>query len=258
MLDFGELFGEKASSCYNSLLIISQLLNILLEQIKRKIRSFVRREGRMTPGQTIAFESMMPVYGFDYQKQPIDLATLFGNNNPVTLEIGFGMGASLAEQAKLYPERNFIGIEVHRPGVGSLLVRMKELELTNIRVISHDAVEVLGDMIKHSSISLLQLFFPDPWHKTRHHKRRIVNDEFVQLIHKKLTPAGHFHMATDWQNYAVNMLRVMQNAKGWSNCSESNDYIPKPEDRPVTKFQKRGEGLGHGVWDLMFQKESDQ
>jgi len=208
----------------------------------------------MTPGQTLAFESMMPIYGLDYQKERLNLAALFGNKNPVTIEIGFGMGASLAEQAKRYPERNFIGIEVHRPGVGSLLVRMKEYELANIRVISHDAVEVLADMIEDNSLDLVQLFFPDPWHKRRHHKRRIVNEQFVQLVHKKITPQGYFHMATDWQNYAENMLQVMQSASGWKNCSETGGYIPKPEDRPVTKFQKRGEGLGHGVWDLMFQK----
>lgn len=208
----------------------------------------------MTPGQAHAYESMMPIYGFEYQKEMLDMQTLFGNNNPVALEIGFGMGASLVEQAKLYPNRNYIGIEVHRPGVGSLLVRMKELQVTNIRVISHDAVEVLADMIPDQSLQLLQLFFPDPWHKKRHHKRRIVNQAFVDLVRQKLVTSGHFHMATDWQNYAEHMLEVMLQASGWKNCSADNDFIPKPEDRPVTKFQRRGEGLGHGVWDLMFEK----
>jgi tRNA (guanine-N7-)-methyltransferase len=217
-----------------------------VQDIKRKIRSFVRREGRMTPGQAHAFES--------YQKEMLDMQTLFGNNNPVALEIGFGMGASLVEQAKLYPNRNYIGIEVHRPGVGSLLVRMKELQVANIRVISHDAVEVLADMIPDHSLQLLQLFFPDPWHKKRHHKRRIVNQAFADLVRQKLVTSGHFHMATDWQNYAEHMLEVMVQASGWKNCSANNDFIPKPEDRPVTKFQRRGEGLGHGVWDLMFEK----
>ncbi len=225
-----------------------------MQDIKRKIRSFVRREGRMTPGQAQAYELMMPDFGFEYQKQQLDLQSLFGNRNPVVLEIGFGMGASLVEQAKRYPERNYIGIEVHRPGVGSLLVRMKELQVENIRVISHDAVEVLADMIPDDCLQLVQLFFPDPWHKKRHHKRRIVNPVFVDLVRQKLSAQGHFHMATDWQNYAEHMLDVMQRAEGWKNCSETNDYIPKPEDRPVTKFQKRGEGLGHGVWDLMFEK----
>ncbi len=225
-----------------------------MEQFQRKIRSFVRREGRMTPGQASAYESMMPLYGFEYKKQRLDLVELFGNDNPVSLEIGFGMGASLAEQAKRYPERNFIGIEVHRPGVGSLLVRMKEYQLSNIRVISHDAVEVLEDMLADDCLELLQLFFPDPWHKKKHHKRRILNAPFSQLVRSKIKPGGHFHMATDWQNYAEQMLEVMTESPGWVNCSESNDYIPQPENRPITKFQKRGEGLGHGVWDLMFQK----
>lgn len=225
-----------------------------MEQFQRKIRSFVRREGRMTPGQASAYQSMMPLYGFEYQKKRLDLAELFGNDNPVSLEIGFGMGASLAEQAKRYPNRNFIGIEVHRPGVGSLLVRMKEHQLSNIRVISHDAVEVLEDMLADDCLELLQLFFPDPWHKKKHHKRRILNAPFSQLVRSKIKPDGHFHMATDWQNYAEQMLEVMTESPGWANCSESNDYIPQPENRPITKFQKRGEGLGHGVWDLMFKK----
>jgi len=225
-----------------------------VEHLKRKIRSFVKREGRMTPGQTLAYETMMPIYGFDYQKQTLDFSALFGNDGPVSVEIGFGMGTSLVEQAQCHPECNYIGIEVHRPGVGSLLVKMKEAGITNIRVISHDAVEVLSEMLPDDSIELLQLFFPDPWHKRKHHKRRIVNPDFVQLLHHKVKTSGHFHMATDWQNYAQHMLKVMQAAEGWKNCSASNDYIPKPENRPVTKFQKRGEGLGHGVWDLMFSR----
>ncbi len=208
----------------------------------------------MTPGQTLAYETMMPIYGFDYQKQLLDFKALFGNDAPVSIEIGFGMGASLVEQAACYPKRNFIGIEVHRPGVGSLLVKMKDADISNIRVISHDAVEVLSDMVTDSSIELLQLFFPDPWHKRKHHKRRIVNPEFVQLLHSKIQTNGHFHMATDWQDYAKHMLKVMRAAEGWQNCSASDDYIPKPENRPSTKFQKRGEGLGHGMWDLMFNR----
>jgi len=208
----------------------------------------------MTLGQTLAYESMMPVYGLEYQKSPLDFGALFGNDGPVSIEIGFGMGASLAEQALRYPERNFIGIEVHRPGVGALLVKMKDLQLENVRVISHDAVEVFTDMVSDGSVELIQLFFPDPWHKRRHHKRRIVNHEFVKLLHRKIVSDGHFHMATDWQNYAQHMLKVMQTSDGWLNCSASGDYIPKPDDRPVTKFQKRGEGLGHGVWDLMFTR----
>ncbi len=208
----------------------------------------------MTAGQALAYESMMPIYGFEYQKQLLDFEGLFANSRPVSVEIGFGMGASLAQQALRYPERNFVGIEVHRPGVGALLLRMKENELTNIRVISHDAVEVLSDMVANDSIELVQLFFPDPWHKRRHHKRRIVNHEFVELLYSKLKHDGQFHMATDWEDYAKHILKVMQASTGWLNCSATDDYIPKPEDRPSTKFQKRGEGLGHGMWDLMFTK----
>jgi len=208
----------------------------------------------MTAGQSLAFESMMPIYGFEYQNQMLNLNRLFGNDHPVTLEIGFGMGASLAMQAADYPNRNFIGIEVHRPGVGALLLRMKERELTNIRVISHDAIEVLNHMIVDQELARLQLFFPDPWHKRKHHKRRIVNQDFADLVAKKLVSSGILHMATDWQDYARHMLKVMQAASGWQNCSQSDDYVPKPDDRPVTKFQRRGEGLGHGVWDLMFKR----
>ncbi len=208
----------------------------------------------MTAGQSMAFEAMMPIYGFDYQDQVLDLTSLFGNDHPITLEIGFGMGASLAEQAANHPNLNFIGIEVHRPGVGALLLRMKEMQLTNIRVISHDAIEVLNNMISDNGLHRLQLFFPDPWHKRKHHKRRIVNQEFADLVAKKLVTGGILHMATDWQDYAEQMLKVMNQAKGWYNCSATNDYVPKPDERPVTKFQQRGEGLGHGVWDLMFKR----
>ena len=210
----------------------------------------------MTPGQASAFEIMMPDFGLEYSNKPVTLSDLFGNDNPITLEIGFGMGASLAQQAQNNPEVNFVGIEVHRPGVGSLLARMRERQLNNVRVISHDAVEVLEAMIPAHSLAKVQLFFPDPWHKKRHHKRRIVNPIFVQLVAEKLVSNGIFHMATDWQNYAQHMLAVMRSQPDWKNLSGSDDYIPKPDDRPVTKFQQRGEKLGHGVWDLMFQRVS--
>jgi len=210
----------------------------------------------MTLGQSQAFEFMMPIYGFEYQPSLLNLIEMFGNNQPVTLEIGFGMGSSLVEQAAANPDRNYIGIEVHRPGVGALLLKMQERQLSNIRVISYDAIDVLSNMIPDHSIELLQLFFPDPWHKRRHHKRRIVNPEFLSLLHKKVTTDGHLHFATDWQDYAKYMLKVLQTENGWHNCSSSDDYIPRPENRPLTKFEKRGEKLGHGVWDLMFQREA--
>lgn len=207
----------------------------------------------MTAGQASAFEELMPKYGFEYQQQMLNLGELFGNDNPVTLEIGFGMGASLAEQAANNPEKNYLGIEVHRPGVGSLLARVREGGQTNVRVVSHDAVEVLEHMIPDNSLARVQLFFPDPWHKKRHHKRRIVKSDFVQQLQKKLRSGGVFHMATDWENYAEHMLEVMRAEQGWGNLSESNDFVPKPDSRPITKFERRGERLGHGVWDLMFQ-----
>lgn len=221
----------------------------------RKIRSFVRREGRMTPGQASAYEMMMPTHGIIFEQEILDWQALFNNENPITVEIGFGMGASLATQASQYQQRNFLGIEVHRPGVGSLLARMREQQLDNIRVLSHDAVEVFEHMIPDASLDRVQLFFPDPWHKKRHHKRRIVKPEFVQQVQRKLSNGGIFHMATDWENYAEHMLAVMRQESGWQNTSPTNDYVPRPEDRPITKFEKRGERLGHGVWDLMFKKD---
>lgn len=226
-----------------------------MNESNRKIKSFVIRTGRMTAGQTLAYESMMPDYGVKFSVQPIDFYELFGNSHPVTLEIGFGMGASLVEQASMYPEINFLGIEVHRPGAGALLSRMQERGVSNIRVITHDAVEVLELMIANDSLDKVQLFFPDPWHKTRHRKRRIIKSEFIKQIKKKLVRGGIFHMATDWEDYAKHMLQDMQQETGWKNLSVDNGYVPKPDCRPVTKFQRRGERLGHGVWDLMFQSE---
>nr|WP_210247245.1 tRNA (guanosine(46)-N7)-methyltransferase TrmB [Aliikangiella marina] len=227
----------------------------ILQEFQRKIRSFVRREGRMTAGQASAFEELMPKYGFEYRSEALDLKDLFGNDHPVVMEIGFGMGASLAEQAANNPQLNYLGIEVHRPGVGSLLARVREGGQTNIRVVSHDAVEVLEHMIADNALDRVQLFFPDPWHKKRHHKRRIVKSDFVQQLYRKLAQGGIFHMATDWENYAQHMLEVMQAEQGWVNLSETNDYVPRPDDRPITKFEKRGERLGHGVWDLMFKAD---
>ena len=234
---------------------ISKFEGKVAPENRPKIKSFALRCGRMTAGQAAAYESMLPTYGVDFVKQPIDLPTLFGNDNPTTLEIGFGMGASLAIQAAKHPEQNFIGVEVHTPGVGSLLSRMKEADVTNIRIISHDAVEVFEHMIVNNTLKCVQLFFPDPWHKRKHHKRRIVKSEFIQEIRSKLTDEGIFHMATDWEDYAKHMLKEMRAEQGWLNLSETGDYVPKPESRPITKFERRGERLGHGVWDLMFQKD---
>ena len=221
----------------------------------RRIRSFVRREGRLTKGQERALQELWPVMGVEFRDEMLDLTALFGREAPVVLEIGFGMGKSLVEMAAAAPEKNFIGIEVHRPGVGACLTSAQEAGITNLRLFCHDAVEVLGQMIPDQSIDTLQLFFPDPWHKSRHHKRRIVQPAFVQMLRPKLKIGGVFHMATDWENYAEHMLEVMNAAEGFVNTMEG-DYAPRPDSRPLTKFEQRGHRLGHGVWDLLFARQS--
>ena len=220
----------------------------------RRIRSFVRREGRLTPGQQRAMEELFPRFGIIAGEEKLDLDTVFGRRAPRILEIGFGNGESLAEIAKNHPENDYIGIEVHRPGVGHLLMKIEELGLTNVRVMCADAVEILEKQIPDESLDSLYLFFPDPWHKKRHHKRRQVQHGWGQLVRKKLKTGGRLHMATDWQNYAEHMLEVLTAAEGFSNLSSSGDYVPKPNYRPETKFERRGHRLGHGVWDLVFEK----
>ncbi|MCK4743400.1 MAG: tRNA (guanosine(46)-N7)-methyltransferase TrmB [Sulfuriflexus sp.] len=222
----------------------------------RRIRSFVRREGRLTRGQQRGLEKLWPLYGIEHDTGLLDLDEIFGRKAPRVLEIGFGNGASLAEQAKQHPEIDFLGIEVHRPGVGNLLQVIEREGLTNIRVMQEDAVEILKDQIPLESLDKLQLFFPDPWHKKKHHKRRIVQLEFVAVLRQRLKSNGFFHMATDWQQYAEHMLEVMKAAEGFSNTSKDGDYVPRPESRPLTKFEQRGHRLGHGVWDLIFKKNS--
>lgn len=222
----------------------------------RKVRSFVLREGRLTKGQANAFEHQWPTMGLDYSAKPIDLEQIFGRKADTVLEIGFGMGASLVQMAKAAPELNFIGIEVHKPGVGACLAEAAEAEVTNLRVYHHDAIEVLQNSIPKGSLARVQLFFPDPWHKKRHHKRRIVQSEFAQLIRTALAVGGIFHLATDWENYSEHMLEVLNNAEGYSNLSTTGDYVQRPEHRPLTKFEARGQKLGHGVWDIMFKKDS--
>jgi tRNA (guanine-N7-)-methyltransferase len=220
----------------------------------RRIRSFVRREGRLTPGQQRAMDVLFPRFGLEANDQPFDLDTIFGRNAPRILEIGFGNGESLAAIAKNHPQNDYIGIEVHRPGVGHLLIKIEELGLTNLRVICADAVEVLEKNIPDNSLDALYLFFPDPWHKKRHHKRRQVQPEWAQLVRRKLKTGGQLHLATDWQNYAEHMLEVMNVAEGFANLADNNEYVEKPAYRPETKFERRGMRLGHGVWDLLFQK----
>lgn len=220
----------------------------------REIRSFVLRAGRVTKGQQQALDSHWPLWGLTLDHGMLDMQQVFGRRAPLVLEIGFGMGHSLVEQAKAHPEMDFIGIEVHTPGVGACLKAAIEAGVDNIRVFHEDAIKVLAQCIPDNSLDRMQLFFPDPWHKKKHHKRRIVQPQFAENIRKKLKVGGVFHMATDWENYAEHMVEVMNAAPGYRNLSETNDYVPKPEFRPNTKFEARGERLGHGVWDLMYEK----
>ncbi|MDV6315811.1 tRNA (guanosine(46)-N7)-methyltransferase TrmB [Idiomarina sp. HP20-50] len=219
----------------------------------RTVRSFVKREGRLTKGQAAAIERLWPSIGLTVESGKLELPHVFGRQAPITLEIGFGMGHSLVEMAANAPERDFIGIEVHEPGVGACLMAAGEAEVNNLRVFHEDAVEVLKQCIPDASLNCVQIFFPDPWHKKRHHKRRIVQPEFVQLLTQKLEAGGTIHLATDWENYAEHMLEVLNGAPNLDNLSSSDDYVPRPESRPKTKFERRGEGKGHGVWDLQFK-----
>lgn len=220
----------------------------------RRIRSFVKREGRLTKGQQRALDELFPVYGFKSNDAVFDLDEKFGRVAPKILEIGFGNGTSLAEIAKTHPQNDYLGIEVHRPGVGNLLLQIENEQLQNIRVMSDDAVEVLENNIADNSLDAVYLFFADPWHKQKHHKRRIVQPAFVQLLRKKLKTGGLFHMATDWQDYAKHMMGVMSAAEGFENTAGQGKYIERPDYRPLTKFEQRGQRLGHGVWDLIFRK----
>ena len=224
------------------------------EPEKRRIRSFVKRSGRMTAGQQKAFDSYWPQKGLTIESGMLDFGKTFGRESPVALEIGFGMGASLVEMAKQAPDWDFIGIEVHQPGVGKLFHLMSEQDVDNIRVYCDDAVEVLQRCIPDNSLERIQIYFPDPWHKKKHHKRRLIQPEFVQALRCKLKPGGVIHLATDWEHYAEHMLEVMSAAEGFANCADADGFSPRPAFRPVTKFEKRGERLGHGVWDLLFKK----
>ena len=222
------------------------------KQFLRPIRSFVKREGKLTKGQKNAIDDLWASHGVDLSEQQIDLPDLFGRDAPLVLEIGFGNGMSLADMAQNFPEQNFFGIEVHRPGVGSLLVQVKKRDLDNVRVSQEDAVLVLQQQIANASIDRVQIFFPDPWHKKRHHKRRLIQPAFVSTLIQKLKPQGVIHVATDWQNYAEHILEVLSADSALVNTVA--DYAPKPDYRPDTKYEERGKRLGHGVWDLVFKK----
>jgi len=221
---------------------------------RRSVRSFVVRAGRMTVAQERAWTELWPRYGVETGAAPLDFAAVFGRDAPRTLEIGFGNGESLVALAAAHPERDHLGIEVHRPGVGHLMLRTEELGLTNVRAVCRDAVEVLQQCIPPGSLDEVLLYFPDPWPKKRHHKRRIVQPEFVALVASRLREGGVFRMATDWQPYSEHMLEVASGCAQLRNASADGGFMPRPESRPVTRFERRGQRLGHGVWDLAFTR----
>ena len=221
---------------------------------RRTIRSFVRRAGRMTVSQERALAELWPTFGIGFAEDKQDFDKVFGRRAKRILEIGFGNGESLVDAAARNPDKDFIGIEVHEPGVGACLMAAEDADVTNLRLFNDDAVEVLEQCIADESLQQVQIFFPDPWHKKRHHKRRLIQPEFVAHLCKKLKPNGVIHLATDWENYAEHMLEVLSGEPRLSNLSTAGDFIPRPEERPKTKFEQRGETKGHGVWDLKFQK----
>ena len=221
---------------------------------QRPIRSFVLRQGRLTKGQAAALEKVMPIFGIAYSAQKLDLNAIFNRkDSKKILEIGFGMGETTAYIAKNALDNDYLAVEVHSPGVGSLLKQIDELGLTNLRVIQHDVVEVLRDMIADSSLDGVHIFFPDPWHKKRHHKRRLIQAEFIKKLCAKIKAGGYIHVATDWQEYAEWVLEVLKTESMLVNTAV--DYAEKPTYRPLTKFENRGINLGHGVWDLIFKRK---
>ncbi|OSI17462.1 tRNA (guanosine(46)-N7)-methyltransferase TrmB [Neisseria dentiae] len=223
------------------------------EQHKRSIRSFVLRQGHMTAAQQRAIDTLWPQFGLDYQTEPVDLNAAFGRNNPKVLEIGFGMGVATVEIAKRLPQTDFLAIDVHGPGVGNILKLIGEENVANIRVMRHDAVEVVENMLADGSLNGIHIFFPDPWHKKRHNKRRLIQTPFVAKLLPKLKAGGYIHLATDWEEYAAQMLEVLSGFDSLQNTAAA--YAPTPDYRPETKFEARGKRLGHGVWDLVFVRK---
>jgi tRNA (guanine-N7-)-methyltransferase len=224
--------------------------SMLYDPTEHRIRSFVTRAGRLSTAQARALEELGPKFLVPYTKAALDFEHAFGRKAPVVLEIGFGMGDTTAHIARAMPDNDFLGVEVHTPGVGSLLKQIGEQGIENLRLIQHDAVEVLRDMIPAASLGGVHIFFPDPWHKARHNKRRLIQPAFVKQLCDKLAPGGYIHCATDWEDYAVQMLEVLGNEPALRNTAEG--YAEKPSYRPLTKFENRGLKLGHGVWDLVF------
>ncbi len=219
---------------------------------RRTVRSFVLRAGRMGPGQARALAELGPRFLLPYRDEALDLDAVFGRSGPKILEVGFGMGETTARIAAENPHIDYLGIEVHTPGVGALLKRIGELNLTNLRLVQHDALAVMRHMLGEESLDGVHIFFPDPWPKKRHHKRRLVQPPFVQLLTSRLKPGGYVHLATDWEDYAGQMLEVLSAEPGLANTAEG--FAPRPPTRPLTKFEQRGLRLGHGVWDLLFRR----
>ena len=222
------------------------------DPVHRPLRSYVLRQGRISQAQQRAYDTLLPVFALPYQTSLLNFEAVFQRSAPLILEIGFGMGESSAAIAILQPQTDFIGVEVHTPGVGSLLKQIEEKHLQNMRIVQHDAVEVLQHMIGENTLHGVHIFFPDPWPKTRHHKRRLIQAEFVRLLTSRLKPGGYLHAATDWQAYAEHILTTLQQEPMLQNTA--TDYAPRPDYRPLTKFEQRGLKLGHGVWDIVFNK----
>ena len=216
------------------------------------IRSYVLRQGRFSPAQQRAYAELMPRFGIAYAPAPLDFRAMFGREAPIVVEIGFGMGETTARIAAENRDVNYLAIEVHSPGVGSLLKQIEADGLANVRIVQHDAVEVLRDMVPPGSIAGIHVFFPDPWPKKRHHKRRLLQPAFVALAASRLAPGGIFHVATDWREYADEVLEVLSRTEGLRNTADG--FAARPATRPETKFERRGVKLGHGVWDIVFTK----
>jgi len=223
----------------------------------RRIKSFVLRQGRVSPGQKKALEAYWPRYGCALEQGRLDWTQVFGRQADTFLEIGFGMGHSLAEMALARPEHNFIGVEVHKPGVGALLKSLGAAQLTNVRVFNEDAVAVLEQNIPPRSLAGIYIFFPDPWHKKRHHKRRLIQPHFLTQLAHYIQPNGLLHMATDWEDYAQQMMQVATDSPYFDNTQAPGGYSPRPSTRPRTKFEQRGQKLGHDVWDLVFTRNTE-
>ena len=224
------------------------------ESKHRRIRSFVLRMGRMTSGQQRALDELWPRFGIDYTPETLNLDAVFGRHEPRMIEIGFGTGEALFAYAQSHPEMDCLGIEVHRPGAGHLLMQVGEHALTNVRTSCHDAVEVLTYQLAPSSIDAVHIFFPDPWHKARHHKRRLIQPSFADLLARVIKPSGMLRLATDWENYAEHMRAVLDVHSAFTNIADDSGYMPRPDDRPLTRFERRGHRLGHGVWDMAYQR----